>query len=286
MHLGFKCHQCGKCCNSAPTFLIQEVYDFSKDFLFHGVIDVRDLSGFIVDPDQNPMNHRIYMIDNNRYLVCVGLYGLYSKKKCPKLLPDGKCSLHLKGRFPLSCGTVPLYPFVDSSKIYKEKLKPCVKKYHCVVNGIKAASAPGYDHFLQSDRYNENSELVKALRKEEAAFSEPCQINLTDMIHFMMSDDDGPFHDVLLQLLNELMDNGSFHIYANILPIYLLLALKMPDENLKKLFPDCWLSDKEKIHQFARNQWELLHKPETIAMIESGTDFSVKQWENYLQDGL
>ena len=286
MHLGFKCHQCGRCCDSAPTLLVQEVYDFSKDFLIQGYISIQNITGIIVDLDKNPMNHRIYGDDQHRFMVANALTGLYAKSKCPKVLSNGKCSLHLEGRFPMSCATVPLHPFVGSNKIYKDQLKSYAKNYHCVVSGIKGASAPGMGHFLQSDRYNENSPLVMAMRKEEKAFSEPCQINFTDTIHEKMQEDNNLLHAIFVQLLQEIMHYNSPSIYANILPFYLLNTLEATESDLQKLFPNCWLNDKEKIRQFAKNQWELLHKPETIAMIENGTDFSVKQWEDYLKYAL
>lgn len=140
MDLYFNCHSCGKCCNSNPALLFEEIFDFYDKFILStymrsfyesdcNSIDKKVYEHIGVDkllqgkhPSNNmkPIRFNIYPIG----------YGYLNNGKCRLLDNNGKCSVY-ENR-PSICHLVPANSYLplDSTSGKKFYEEGCLKKEH------------------------------------------------------------------------------------------------------------------------------------------------------------
>lgn len=113
----FNCNACGKCCNTPPTFLFSDFMKYSKEFIIAIKLTSAKRSGKKLKNEDDlyqiqKHNDRIYPIVNNNMTIAFP-YGLKTGPYCPKLLPNGQCSIY-ESR-PTRCRSVPFQATVPES---------------------------------------------------------------------------------------------------------------------------------------------------------------------------
>jgi hypothetical protein len=101
----FECTACGKCCNSPPALSMSELFRFRDVFI--GCIAVGRIRYHAVPPP-----HAFAVDDANAITITTLAFDYASTARCPALMDDGLCSLHVPGK-PDQCIAVPLDPLVS-----------------------------------------------------------------------------------------------------------------------------------------------------------------------------
>jgi len=123
------CNACGRCCNSAPTLSLRELFRHRQRFVgaltIHRVpkrrigersrtgereqaLDADDVAAF--DALANTLFHRARGMDDEWIALTLQGYDYPSLGRCPALADDGRCSVHADK--PSICGAVPLDPML------------------------------------------------------------------------------------------------------------------------------------------------------------------------------
>ncbi|MCA8094306.1 YkgJ family cysteine cluster protein [Burkholderia anthina] len=123
------CNACGRCCNSAPTLSLRELFRHRHRFVgaltIHRVPKRRvgershtDGCGHAFDADDvaacdalaNRLFHRMHGAGDEWIALTLQGYDYPSLGRCPALADDGRCSVHASK--PSICGAVPLDPML------------------------------------------------------------------------------------------------------------------------------------------------------------------------------
>ncbi|KVG64438.1 YkgJ family cysteine cluster protein [Burkholderia pseudomultivorans] len=174
------CNACGRCCNSAPTLSLRELFRHRQRFVgaltIHRVpnrrIGERWLAGGrerVLDADDvaacdalaDTLFHRVGGARGDWLALTLQGYDYPSLGRCPALADDGRCSVHADK--PSICGAVPLDPMLP------DRLQPQVLAgrraeaawlgAQCIVDDARAADASFATPLLTAGRIADRAAL-------------------------------------------------------------------------------------------------------------------------------
>ncbi|VWB18501.1 flagellin N-methylase [Burkholderia pseudomultivorans] len=174
------CNACGRCCNSAPTLSLRELFRHRQRFVgaltIHRVpkrrIGERWLAGgreHLLDADDvaacdalaDTLFHRVGGACGDWLALTLQGYDYPSLGRCPALADDGRCSVHADK--PSICGAVPLDPMLP------DRLQPQVLAgrraeaawlgAQCIVGDARAADAAFATPLLTAGRIADRAAL-------------------------------------------------------------------------------------------------------------------------------
>ncbi len=137
MSMYFGCHQCGKCCNSSPVLMFEEIEKFSEKF----IIEVNCSSVYTkwFDADytkKKPLQeHALATKDSDGREVLISVfpvaYTFPNGSGCSKLNQDGSCSIYEDN--PEICSMVPLsINLSDKNQFTEPKLNQLFIREGCL----------------------------------------------------------------------------------------------------------------------------------------------------------
>ena len=143
----FKCHQCGKCCNSGPEIEFSEIIEHSKNFPL--AVKLRLSRGYDKFPKDVVLGNKEQFVEINDYIVSFQVFGYeyISLNKCSQLMDDGGCGIYEKR--PNVCRLVPANIFSrEKIKIMSSESYDFFKKEGCV----KEFEEDGFESLYENEK--------------------------------------------------------------------------------------------------------------------------------------